>query len=119
MGVDLDTQEFDEPFTVLFARATKACSRCLTGRRLTHPLSRLIRLRYGRTITGIRIDTLPEEMINVVDDLLISLPFVSPQLTKVTIERFCDVDMILVDKILPKFRGLGGVVEIGEQRICI
>ena len=58
-------------------------------------------------------------MIGMTDGLLVSLPCISPQSTKVTIERFRDVDTIPVDEILPRFRSLGGVVEIGEQRIRI
>lgn len=122
-GLDLDTQEFDEPFTALLGRSnvriTKACRRCFTGRPFAYPLPRLIHLPNKHTPSIIRIDNLPEEMINVTDNLLVSLPSVSPRATKVVIERFGGVDTILVDKILPKFRRLGGVVEIGEQRICI
>lgn len=58
-------------------------------------------------------------MIGIIDGLLISLPCISPQSTKVTIESFRDVDVIPVDKILPRFRSLGGVVEVGDQRIRI
>ena len=38
---------------------------------------------------------------------------------EVIIERFRDVDAIPVDRIFPKFRSLGGVVEVGDQRIRI
>ena len=55
----------------------------------------------------------------MMDSLLISLPCISPRSTKVVIERFRDVDTIPVDRILPKFRSLGGSVEVGDQRIRI
>ncbi|KAF9648395.1 hypothetical protein BDM02DRAFT_3269514 [Thelephora ganbajun] len=118
-----DPQDIDEPLTVLLgcsdAQTTRACGRCFTGRSLAYPLSRLIHPHSGRPLSILRIDTLPEEMIGMTDSLLISLPCISPRSTKVTIERFSDIDAISVDEILPKFRSLGGVVEIGEQRIRI
>lgn len=58
-------------------------------------------------------------MIGMTDRLLTSLPCISPQVTKVNIERFHGVDTIPVDEILPRFRSLGGVVEIGVQGIRI
>lgn len=67
----------------------------------------------------LRINTLLEEMIGMIDDLLTSLPCISPRSTKVSIEQFRDVDKIPIDKILPRFRNLCGVVEIGDQRIRI
>lgn len=48
----------------------------------------------------------------MMDNLLVSLQFVSSRSTKVIIERFGNACTIPVDKILPKFRSLGGVVEI-------
>ena len=64
-----------------------------------------------------RMDTLPERIISLTDNLLVFLPFISPRSTKVAIERFSDVDTIPVEKNLAKFRSLGRVVEI--QRIHI
>jgi hypothetical protein len=58
-------------------------------------------------------------MIEMIDGLLISLSCISLRSTKVSIEQFRDVDTIPIDEILPRFRSLGGVVEIGEQRIRI
>ena len=58
-------------------------------------------------------------MIGITDTLLVSLACVSPQSTKVMIGRFSDADAIPADEILPRFRSLGGVVEIGDQRIRI
>jgi len=121
VGVDFDPQDIDEPLTVLIgcpnAQNTRACGRCFAGRPLAYLLSRLI--HSERTISTLRINTLPEDMIGIIDGLLTSLQCISPQSTKVTIERFRDVDMIPVDEILPRFRRLGGVVEIGDQCIRI
>ena len=122
-SVDFDPQNVEEPLTVFLGcsnpQTTRACGRCFTRRSLAHPLSRLILARPGRTLSTIRINTLPEEMIGMTDSLLVSLPCISPQSTKVTIEQFRDADAVAVNEILPRFRSLGGVVEIGEQRICI
>lgn len=122
-GVDFDPQDIDEPLTVFLgcsnAQTTRTCGRCFTGRSLAFPLSRLIHHRSGRTLSILTINTLPKEMIGVTDSLLISLPCISPRSTKVTIERFHGLDTISVDEILPRFRGLGGVVEVGEQRVLI
>lgn len=123
-GIDFDPQDIDEPLTIFLsccsnAQASRACRRCFTGRSLACPLSRLIHTHPGGTLSTLRINTLPEEMIGMADSLLISLPCISPQSTKVTIERFLNADMIPVSEILPRFRSLGGVVEIGEQRIRI
>ena len=96
-------------------QATRACGRCFTGHSLAYPFSCLIRSRSGRTLSTLRINTLPEEMIGMTNTLLTSLPCVSPQSTKVTIEQFRDADMIPVG-IHPRFGNLGGVAEIGEQR---
>lgn len=123
LDVDFDPQDVEGPLTVFLgcsnARITRACNRYLTGRSLAYPLSRLILFCSGRTLLTIRINILPEEMIGMTDSLLVSLPCICPRSTKVTIERFHDVDTIPVDEILPRFRSLGGVVEIGEQRIRI
>jgi len=122
-GVDFDPQSTEAPLTVFLgcanAQTTRPCSRCFTGRSIACPLSRLIHHRPCRTLSTIRINTLPEEMIGMTDNLLTSLPSISPQSTKVTIELFRDVDTIPLEEILPRFRSLGGVVEIGEQRIRI
>lgn len=122
-GVDFDPQDVEGPLTVFFgcsnAQTTRACSKCFAGRSLAYPLSRLILPRFGRTLSTIRINTLPEEIFGMTDSLLVSLPCISPQSTKVTIERFREADTIPIDEILPRFRSLGGVVEIGEQRIRI
>ena len=122
-GADFDPQDIDEPLNVLLgcssARTTRPCARCFTGRSLAHPLARLTRPRSGRTLSILRINTLPKAMIGLTDRLLISLPCISPQSTRVTIERFRDVDTISIGEILPRFRSLGGVVEIGVQRIRI
>jgi len=122
LGAGFDPQDVDGPLNVLLgcsnSRATRSCTRCFTGRSLAYPLARLIRPR-SRNTSILRIGVLPEAMIGMTDRLLISLPCISPQSTKVTIERFHGVDTIPVDKILPRFRSLGGVVEIGIQGIRI
>ena len=123
LGVDFGPQDIDEPLTVLLgcsdARAVRPCAKCFTGRSLEHPLACLIHPCSGRTLSTIRVNALPQAMIGMMDRLLVSLPSISPQSTKVTIERFYDVDTIPVDEIFPRFRRLGGVVEIGLQRIRI
>ena len=123
LGVGFDPQDVDEPLNVLLgrpnSRAARSCTRCFAGRSLAYPLAPLIHRRSGHTLSILRIGILPEAMIGMTDRLLISLPCISPQVTKVTIERFHGVDTIPVDEILPRFRSLGGVVEIGVQGIHI